>query len=197
MSPTLKQLHRDRPRRRFVIWSVRAFVLLTAASWWWGDFQPGRFLNDRRAANLQRFLGEIRPWPLQDRDWDWSIATKWAWDRWQADGAEALVATFAISLAAMVGAAFWGGLLSLPAARNFARPRPFLSGGRSPARGTAWAWRMCVLITRSLLVFLRSVPEYVWAFLLLGQGLQLSDPLPSHSCKQAREVNLVCRRSIQ
>jgi len=164
----LKQLHRDRPRRRFVTWSVRIFVLLIAASWWLGDFQPGRFLDDRRVANLQRFANEVRPWPLQGRAWDWGTAAEWALERWQTVGAEALTATFAISLAAMVGAAFWGALLSLPAARNFARPRPFLRGGRTPTRATAAAWRACVLTTRAWLVFLRSVPEYVWAFLLLG-----------------------------
>ncbi len=168
MNDVLRQLYRDRPRRPFVIWSVRAFLLLIAASWMWGDFHPGKFFDDRRAANLERFLGEIRPWPLQGQEWDWGVAANWAWDRWHANGAEALIATCAISLAAMVGAAFWGGLLSLLAARNFARPRPFLAGGRQPVRATVWTWRLCLGLTRSLLVFLRSVPEYVWAFLLLG-----------------------------
>lgn len=168
MNAELTRLHRQRPQRPFVVWSLRAFALVIAASWWAGRFDVARYFDAQRTANLQRFLGEIRPWPLQGQPWGWTTALAWARDLWTTGGAEATLATLAISLAAMAGAALWAGVLGLPAARNFARPKPFLEGGRAPARTAVWAWRAVLLATRGLLVFLRSIPEYVWAFLLLA-----------------------------
>lgn len=168
MNAELKRLHRDRPRRPFVVWSLRAFALVIAASWFFGDFDLARYFDAQRTANLQRFLGEIRPWPLQDAPWNWATAFDWAGDLWTGGGATATLATLAISVAAMAGAAFWAGVLGLPAARNFARPKPFLDGGRAPSRASVGGWRAVLTVTRGLLVFLRSIPEYVWAFLLLA-----------------------------
>ena len=47
-------------------------------------------------------------------------------------------------------------------------PQPFLADGRPPARTARLAWRGVVGVTRGLLTGLRSLPEYVWAFLLLS-----------------------------
>lgn len=165
---TLTELYRQRPRRTFVIWSLRVFLGIILVSWLAGDFQVAGWLTPARSANLNRFLGEVRPWPLQHSEWDWSIAWEWTRGMWTAHGAEALAATFALSLVAMVLAGLWGAVLSLPAARNFACPRPFLAGGQPPSSGSVRAWRLLVTATRTWLVFIRSVPEYVWAFLLLA-----------------------------
>lgn len=168
MSPELRRLHADRPRRPFVNWSLRAFLLIILASWWGGGFRPQDFLDGRRVENLRRFLGEIRPWPLQDASWDWSVAARWAADLWAGGGAAAVLATLAISVAAMALAGFASTVSSPLAARNFARPKPFLDGGRPAGRAAVIFWRSVVMATRSAFVLLRSIPEYVWAFLLLG-----------------------------
>jgi phosphonate transport system permease protein len=164
----LAELHRQRPRRLFVTWSLRIFLGIIATSWLAGDFQIGGWLTPARSANLNRFLAEIRPWPLQGQTWDWATAWDWTRGMWSAHGAEAVAATFALSLVAMVLAGLWGAVLSLPAARNFACPRPFLTGGRPPSSGSNLAWSLLVALARTCLVFIRSVPEYVWAFLLLA-----------------------------
>ncbi len=141
---------------------------MAAVSWLAGDFRAESFISSSRQANLGRFLGEIRPWPLQGRSWDWETAGRWFADLWSAHGAEAFAATLAVSLVAMVLAGVAGAALSLPAARNFACPDPFLAGEGRASRATVLGWRLVVGLTRLLLVFVRSVPEYVWAFLFLA-----------------------------
>lgn len=164
----VRRLHRARPRRRFVAWSGRLLALVVAASWLGGDFHLSGWLTPRRQANLARFLDELRPWPLRDRGWDWSEAGRWAGGLWHEHGAEAVPATLAISVLAIVLAGAAGALLGPAAARNFACPEPFVSGGRQPRRATRLAWATLVTVTRFVLVFLRAIPEYVWAFLLLA-----------------------------
>src|SRR5262249_35265392 len=67
--------------------------------------------------------------------------------------------TLAIALAAVAGL-----LLAPFAARNVAARNPF-EFGAGPDRG---AWRVVSTAARAFLVFLRAIPEYVWAFLLLA-----------------------------
>jgi phosphonate transport system permease protein len=150
-----------------VIWSVRLLALLVAASWIAGRFDPTGWFDDRRRANLVRFLGELRPWPLREGSEGGTLGS-WLAGLWRDGGADAVTSTLAISVAAIVLAGLAGALLSLPAARNFANPRPFLPGGRPAGRLSVAAWNAVVGLTRALLVFLRALPEYVWAFLLLG-----------------------------
>jgi len=168
----LAALYTERPRRNFVIWSVRLFGLIITASWILGDFHLQSFFSQRRLDNVQRFFSEIRPWPLQQSDlgWNqaWPVVKQWAWQLWLDTGAEAFGVTLAVSLVAIVLAAVLGALLSLPAAQNLACPKPFLAGGKPPSSFSIIVWRMVVGVTRLVLVFVRSVPEYVWAFLLLA-----------------------------
>ncbi len=164
----VRHLRRERPRRPFVRWSVGLLVTMASLSWLVGGFGAADWGSPRRLANLQRFLGEVRPWPVQEGGWDTAAVLAWSADLWDRAGAEALTATLAIGLAAMALAAVAGALVSLPAARTFARPRPFLPGGRPPSRARRLAWQVVVGATRLVLIFLRSVPEYVWAFLLLA-----------------------------
>ncbi len=143
-------------------------ALLMAISWWLGDFDLADWLTERRLANLQRFLGELRPWPVQQNGWDFPGVIHWAGGLWTGRGAEALVSTLAISVVAIVLAGVFGALFSLLAARNLSSAEPMLPGGKQPGWLNVQFWFAVTLLTRTFLVFIRAVPEYVWAFLFLA-----------------------------
>lgn len=161
-------LRRARPRNRFVRRSVALLGLLAAAGWLGGGFSPGVLAGERGRANALRFLGELRPWPLQAGGGDVAAAWRWAADLWRGQDAAALLNTLAISVAAAALAGAAGGLLAPAAARNLSCPRPFLPGGRTPGRAARAAWLLVLGSSRAALVALRSIPEYVWAFLLMA-----------------------------
>lgn len=169
----IRHLRRQRPRDRFARASILALGVLAAASWATGGFSVSYLLEPRRVQNLRRFLGELVPYPLQGRPWDWGVAFQWMGEVMSDKGTTAVLATLAISIVAILLAGAGGLLLAMPAARSLARADPWLPsppGGRGGASGLARraGWRALVGSTRVLLVFLRSIPEYVWAFLLIA-----------------------------
>lgn len=170
----IRRLHRARPRRPFVTASLAALVAIVVLSWLGGDLAPGELLSARQRSNAERFVAELRPWPLQgsgaptESGARLSLGLRWFSALWKERGAEAVTATLATSIAAILLAGLWGGLASLPAARNLASPQPFLPEGRPPSRLGRAGWRAVVVATRTGLSLVRALPEYVWAFLLLG-----------------------------
>jgi phosphonate transport system permease protein len=165
---TIDQLYRTRPRSRFLRVSAWLAVALTVASWLGGGFLTTPVWTGQRLTNLRRFLGEVVPYPLQERAWSWSEAAAWAAGLWRDHLGAATVATLAISVVAILIAGLLAAALALAAARNLARPDPFLPDPRRPARARRWAWLAVSSATRAALTLLRSIPEYVWAFLLLA-----------------------------
>ena len=165
---TIDRLYAERPRSRFLALSAWLATAVVLASWLGGGFLREPAWNSHRAANLQRFLGEIVPYPLQGRDWNWAEAAAWFGDLWRDHLGQATAATLAISVAAILLAGVLAVLLAPWAARNFARPDPFLPEPRPVGRGRRGLWTAVVVVTRAVLILLRSLPGYVWAFLLLG-----------------------------
>ena len=164
----IRRLRARRPRRPLVRWSVAVLGGLVVWAWTSGAFALGALWTARSRENLDRFLTELRPWPLQGRAWDWGIWGGWVRGRFGPVAGEAVGATVALSVAAIVLAAAAAFFFSLAAARNLAEPEPFVGSPRPPsgrARGLA---RVGVFAVRAVLVFLRAVPEYIWAFLLLA-----------------------------
>ena len=163
----IRRLWRDRPRSRFTIASLLAMGGLIVATFFTTDLKTG--LDSRRFHNLRRFLGEVVPHPLQGEPWD--SGTAWNWAAGILDeggGFDAAIATLSISIVAIVLAMSIAFVFTLPAARNFANPEPFLAGPRSPSPGQRFAWGALVALARTILILLRSIPEYVWAFLLVA-----------------------------
>ena len=161
------RLYTERPRQQFVRWSLLVLAVLGVYCWIAGGFNLD-LISSRRLENLSRFLGELRPYPLQGREFDWGVAFDWAAGLLRERGLEAAMITLAIALAAIVLAGVAGWLMALPAARNIASAEPFLQHTRRPgwlARTLATA---VVYGTRFVLIFLRAIPEYVWAFLLIA-----------------------------
>jgi len=164
----IRRLYRGRRRCAVCRWSGVALLLLVAISWADSGLWPGDLLSERRMANLQRFLGELRPYPLQGQDFDLATAASWAGEILREKGWTAAGVTLAMSVAAIVLASLGASLLTLFAARTLASPEPYLPAARPPGTARRWLWRGVVGTSRAALIFLRSIPEYVWAFLFLG-----------------------------
>ncbi|MEM7050074.1 MAG: ABC transporter permease subunit [Acidobacteriota bacterium] len=161
----IRRLHRQRPRSLLLRISGLALAALTALAWIVGDFSLGAFLAPRRRANLERFLGELVPHPLQGRDFDLGLAASWVGEMMATHGWAALRATAAISVAAILLATFGGLLTAFPAARNLATAEPFLPSSGRPRRAP---WKLLVGLSRGLQILSRALPEYVLAFLFLA-----------------------------
>ncbi len=164
----IRRLHSQRPRSRFVRWSALAITALVVLAWSSDGLWPDGLFSERRLANLERFLGELRPYPLQGKDFDLSVATAWAGEVLSERGWSAAGTTLAMSVAAIVLAALAALVLIPAAARTFASPEPYLPGPRPPGRGRRLFWKLVVGLARTILIFIRSIPEYVWAFIFLA-----------------------------
>lgn len=164
----IRRLRSQRPRDRFVRTSLASGALLMLGAWGFGGFDWGDLLTSRRLENLARFGRELRPHPLADQSWDWSVAWQWAAEIFQDRGGQAFASTLEISLIAILLAAVWSLPLAPAAARNFAVTDPFLPRGRSLPWLPRTAWWMLRGLVRAFSLVLRSMPEYVIAFLLLA-----------------------------
>lgn len=158
----------ERRRQPFLLISVVTLLLFLLATWICGDFGVADFLSERRQRNLARFLTEIRPAPLQGRDWNWSSFVDWSGRVLEERGFDAAIATLAIAVLAISIAAAASLALAPLAARNFACPEPYVAGGRKPSWLHVAVWRSLLTLTRCCLILMRSLPEYVLAFLILA-----------------------------
>jgi phosphonate transport system permease protein len=163
----VRRLHRERPKSWFLRVSAALFGLLVLVSL--VDVLAGSdvLLEGRQVDNLSRFLSELRP---RDRDGRFLQGTEvlaWAGEILDRRGFAAAGATLAISIVAIVLAALASVPLSLLAARSFAHPEAFGPGPRPPSLPARLAWWTVTSTTRTIFVFLRALPEYVIAFLLL------------------------------
>ncbi|HOX25450.1 MAG TPA: ABC transporter permease subunit [Candidatus Krumholzibacteria bacterium] len=165
---TIRRLRAERPRSRFLRASGWAVVGLVAVSWALGGFLAEPAWSAGRAANLRRLLHEVVPYPLQGADWSWSVAATWLGGIWRDYLGEATFSTLATSVAAILLAGSLGAFLVPWAARGFACPEPFLTDPVAPRWPVRLAWGAVVVVARALLTLLRSIPEYVWAFLLIA-----------------------------
>lgn len=164
----IHRLRRRRPRSRFLRWSGAVVAAIVAFAWLGGDLPLRDLVSARRIANLQRFLGELRPHPLQGEPWDWGEALTWAGGVMAEKGWEGALITLWIAVLAIVLAGGAAAALSLLAARTVASAEPYLPSSRPPGPLRRALWGSLVWGVRALFIFLRAIPEYVLAFLLLG-----------------------------
>jgi phosphonate transport system permease protein len=147
-------------------------ALLAAYAWMSGDIQMDELFTDRRWTNLQRFVREeIWPHPLLGKPFDARAILAWMRELVvEKHGAEGTLATLSISVLAISLAGALALCLAPFAARNFASHWPFDERAAATAanRRANLPWRALTTITRVLLVFLRAIPEYIWAFLFLA-----------------------------
>jgi phosphonate transport system permease protein len=164
----IRRLRRGRPRRHFLRTSGILFALLVLYSWTSMGLQTADLLSPRRITNLQRFVGELRPYPLQGQPWDSRVALAWAADLLVTRAWPAAVTTVAISIVAITLAGLTAAFLAFAAARPFTSAEPFAPAARRPSAWERISWTAMVSTSRGFLIFLRAIPEYIWAFLALA-----------------------------
>jgi len=164
----IRELRRKRPRNRFARWSGIALLALAAFSWTRPELQLDQLFRERSSRNLERFLGEVRPYPLQGKAWDGDVFGRWLSNLLDDGvGRKAVLGTLALAVAAICLAGLVAFLTCLFAARNIAHPEPFLPAARPPPAWRAVAWSAVVWATRLVYILARAIPEWIWAFLLL------------------------------
>jgi phosphonate transport system permease protein len=161
-SETVDRLKRERPKSWALRLSGLALLGLGSGSWIAGDFGVTEMFSERRWTNLQNFLRELWPYPLQSAPFDTQVLTHWITDLMRTKGYEATVITLAISIAAI----FLAG--SVLAARTLAAPSPFLPALRPIAWPLRAFWSGLGGICRLFMIFVRAIPEYIWAYLFLA-----------------------------
>lgn len=164
---TVQALRRERPRSRLVRISLVCMAALVAYAWLAGDIAFDDVFTARRAENLERFLSiDARPFELRGEPFALTQHIAWAWKLCVEHGFEGARATLAIAVIAMTLAASTAAILALFAARNVATKHPFEAPASHVEHGRAWSavsW-----LVRAFLVILRSIPEYIWAYVLLA-----------------------------
>ncbi len=163
----IRQLRQERPRRHFLSASLGVLAVLTVYSWLSGEFYGGEAFSARRIDNAVRFFGEIRPYPTRGEPLTLSALADWASGLLEGGGIDAFMVTLAMSVAAIVLAGAAALVVCVPAARTLMTPEPYLPSVRRVSPALRAGARAVVVATRFGLVFVRAVPEYVWAFLLI------------------------------
>ncbi len=167
-------LARERPRSRLVRWSLVLLGLLVLWAWFGGEIQVAEAFGPQRMANLKRFLTvDIQPYDLRDRPFDLGEHIAWCWHLASDRGLAGALATLSISILAITLAGLGASCLMLFAARNVASREPFeawirADGEAARPRSQGALWKLVSSLVRALLIFLRAIPEYMWAFLLLA-----------------------------
>ncbi len=167
LSESISDLHHERPKSKLVRVSLLVMLALVAYSWLSGDIALEDMFSHRRAENLHRFLAvDIQPYELRNEPFSIGAYAAWAWHLAVDRGFAGALQTLAMSILSITLAALAGAALLLFAARNVASAHPF-----EPIRPyfrRAWSWRIVTSLTRALLIFIRAIPEYIWAFLFLA-----------------------------
>jgi len=169
---TVEMLRRSRPTSLFLRLSFSGFFLLLALSWPLGGFSFSELLKENRIENVRRFFREVVPYPIQQNGFHAALLSEWAGKLWHEKGQHALLTTLAISVVAIIIAGLVGGFLSPFGARTLMSSQPFLVG-RSVNGSSNLFFRTIAIFLRSVFIALRSIPEYIWAFIfltLLGPG---------------------------
>lgn len=185
----ISRLRRAAPRDRVLRASFLAFGLAVMGVWLfsgvavvgidlgpvtgdtaWGLQVPSEQVRDtfspRRWENLERFVGRLAP-RVTEQDGN---VFGWFARLMMDKGIAATTTTLAVAVAAIVLA----GVCALPllwfGARNLARAEPMIEAGQRPGAARRALWRSQLMTVRGLFVFLRALPEYVLAFVLVVLG---------------------------
>ena len=169
-------LRKTAPKDHFVRSLGMAAIIGILAAWNLGDIllKPG--IEGQRIERLSRFLAQLTPDPVaperpvptwEERKEAWNTGSDqvipWLTNLWKSPGQEALTNTVAMSVAAIILAGAAALLLVPWGARTLASAKPLgleMMGGK--IRGLIGAF------VRGIFILTRAVPEYLYAFLLVG-----------------------------
>lgn len=158
----LSRLYHERPKSQFLRVSAVLSVLMLFVTL--GSFASGlaELAEPKRQANIARFLSELSPYSLRNAESSFGEYLQWYVAMFEKSGAYAMAVTFALSLIAIVIAAALAFFISPFAARTLAKRDPYLV--------TEKPCLPCGIVkhfTRVLMMFMRAIPEYIWAFIFL------------------------------
>lgn len=163
----IKELHNSRSRSLFLRISLGILVLSLAWAWSAGTLHESLVTKEKRSANLDKFIGKIIPDPTRESG-QWIDSLPWITDLLtEGQGIKATGITFGLATVAITISGFFA-LLFLPLfARNFVNQRPLgINQGSNTLKSMYWL--MINKSSRILLLFTRSLPEYVLGFLLIS-----------------------------
>ncbi|MGJ8676997.1 MAG: PhnE/PtxC family ABC transporter permease [Akkermansiaceae bacterium] len=120
-----------------------------------------------RGERLSNFISKLTPQPLRD-DNSWSGTYHWAQNLWQESGQEALLNTIAMATAAVIISALSAWLLLPWASRALASAQPLGTYSGQKNKMVQLAWSVCGAGTRFFFIITRAIPEYIYAYLLIG-----------------------------
>jgi phosphonate transport system permease protein len=176
-SEALARLRRERPTN----WAARAslglLIVLGVGSWVVGDFGVLELFSARRVGNFRNFAVQLVPYPLQSSGFDLGLLIEWTTELMRSRGLEAAINTLAISVAAIFLAGCAGAILSVLGARTLATDSPFLPPIGPTRRSSELFWRGASGLCRLFMIFVRAIPEYIWAFLFLAMLGPVAWPL--------------------
>lgn len=124
--------------------------------------------SERALGNAERFMHRLVPLPVRKADGDWSQFMPWLQNLLFERGFEACVCTLGIAVAAITCAFYFANMLMPFASRNLITPHPFLIGPHASSLFVRIFWSSIVWLVRGFFVFTRAIPEYIFAFLLVG-----------------------------
>lgn len=159
-------LYLARPTRPVVTGSIWLGALALISVWIFCDVSLMDLLRPRRLSNLARFMGDITP-PAELGFVSWIgqvLEGRWATAVWP---------TIALAVFSTVLAGAFGLMFSMVASRRLMHSEPWLHSGQAPRRAEVIAWAVGGQLSRSLLMVMRAVPTYLWAYifvLLFGLG---------------------------
>lgn len=173
---TEEDLRKTAPRDYLLRFAGVAWVVVIVSAYQFGERLIQPMPGAQQAERLSRFLTKITPDPIApeksvsswaEREAAWQDGAgelgTWVADLWEKPGAEALANTVAMSVAAIILAGALAMILAPWALRTLATRTPLgmvsAGGGVHTAVG---------FLVRGLFVVTRAVPEYLYAFLLVG-----------------------------
>lgn len=173
----VQKLKRLRRRDPVLIGAIFVVVLGMAISWAtldveWEHPVTGQSLLDIPDGALREYV----PNPLRTVDeatgeesaqWNATVLLDWMGGHLKEVGWRGISAGLAMAILAMVLAALLGWLLYLPASRNIMLQGGLLEADRDGRRVRRVILSLVWALTRGVLVVLRAIPEFVWAFLFL------------------------------
>lgn len=166
--PSLGELWRGRDRPRYVFWSILlascgALIALVSCL-----IDAGGFFSGHRLSNIERFIGEITPYPLAHPDRANETIGEWAI---RLGSQKVIPGSWKTLLLSVVAGGLAGALALLSlggSARNLACSRPLRVNDGGVGGWQDYWWRGVVVVTRGAQILFRALPEYVLAFLLVG-----------------------------
>ncbi len=174
----IKSLKATTPRwkmPRILLWAT---LLLTLISWFPGalGIPADQLVKDSshidRSQRVSHFITKLTPQPLREnplgQNGSLAETAAWADNLWQTNGKEALINTLAMATAAVIISALLAWLIIPWGSRAIAQRHPLEVYSGQTSQLTNILWKSYGIITRLFFILSRAIPEYIYAYLLIG-----------------------------